>query len=151
MPIEGFKPGDMLVSESAVQRMLSYQDSVRALHPVLDSIQRELNEMYQRALDEQARADSLYGVNYQRRDSLMNVILDAMHEAAQNEGLMYASLREVEQRSKQARRHQRRRDGFLRWLFYHPATTPTGRILLGGMSVTFTALTVATIISLTSK
>lgn len=129
MPIKGFTPGDVLVSESAVRRLQGYEDSVAAMRPVLDSIRTELLIMYQQALSDQAsddslrRAnqrlqDSLHWVRTQRRDTLMNGILDALSEAADNESLMYRSLSEVERRSKQARRHRRRtgRKTLGRWI-----------------------------------
>lgn len=147
-PIEGYKPGDALVSESAAMRLLHYKDSFLIMKPELQRIKVELDSLYRKSADEQQQASKVYAQNYKKRDELMNRILDALSEAAHNEKLMYESLEEVEHRSREAWRLRRKRTGFLRELLYHPSSTPVGRVLIGGFVLSFSALTAVTIISL---
>lgn len=148
-PIEGYKPGDALVSESAATRLLHYKDSFLIMKPELQQIERELDSLYRKIADDQELATQRYNTDYQKREVLMNRILDALAEAAQNEKLMYESLDEVERRSRQAWRLRRKRSGILRELLYHPSSTPAGRVLIGGLVLSFSALTVVSIISFT--
>lgn len=144
-----FKQGDILIPKGYAQELQRAADSLKTFVPRYDSLILKCDLLQLSLRRQQAQADSSFQVHYQQREDLLREIYALGLDAVQSQDLLYADIGSAKQRKKALERNKR--TGFFRELLFHPATTPKGRLLLGGMTLSFTALTIATIVSLTKN
>ena len=141
-----FQPGDILIPQTYAAQLQRAAHQLRAFRPRYDSLIRACDSLYHELHYHQVEADSIYGAQRMERERLIDEIYALGADAVQSQDLLYADISQAQKRQRLLKRQQR--SGFLRQLLYHPTTTKSGRILISGLVVSFTALTTVTLISL---
>lgn len=141
-----YEPGDILIPNSYATELKRAEVELKAFRPRYDSLIRVCDSLYHELHWHQIEADSIYQAQRKFRDQLIDEIYALGADAVQSQDLLYDDIRGARHRQKLLQR--KKRSGFIRELLYHPTTTPTGRVLVGGLVISFTALTTVTIISL---
>ena len=167
-----------LVAENALSKLQQQRLAGERYRASLDSLQRRMERIVREKDNEiirlNERFDSLISSQNERieqvtidlgvkrvegenlKEKSFGVEMEALRSADELDKQIERSDEAVGEWLKKKRQSEKRiaartkRTGFLRELIMHPSTTPTGRILVGGFIVSFTALTVVTIISLTN-
>lgn len=142
-----FQPGDILIPKTYAAQLQRAAHQLKAFQPRYDSLIRACDSLYHELHFHQVEADSIYRTQRAERERLIDDIYALGADAVQSQNLLYADIKDAKRRQKLL--HRAKRSGFLRQLLYHPTTTPTGRVLIGGLVISFTAATVVGIISLT--
>ena len=165
------------VVQTALGQLAAQKAKGRAYRASLDSIQQRMNQIVAEKDAEISRLNARYDsltrnlngqieevavdleIHYQQGDQLKEESFEAEMEALRSADELEKQVKKSDQavgewlkkKEELNRRNaaQPKRSGFLRELLYHPTTTPVGRVLVGGLVVSFTALTAVTIISLT--
>lgn len=133
---------------ASMDRIIAEKDQeIRRLNQQWDSLQRTQNARIEEvAIDLEIHAEHAETL---KRESF-RTDMESLRSAEQLKKQIKKSDQAVgEWLEKKKRSEKNKRTGFMRELLYHPTTTPIGRVLVGGMVVSFTALTVVTVISLT--
>lgn len=143
---DNFQPGDILIPKGYATELRRAERELKAFRPRYDSLIRACDSLYYELHWHQVEADSIFAAQQQQRERLINEIYALAGDAVESQSLLYSDIKDAR---RQRRALENKRSGFLRELLYHPSTTPTGRVLIGGLVVSFTALTVVGIISLT--
>ena len=134
--------------QQVMQNIIIEKDAeISALNKRYDSLIRRQN---QRIDTVSSRLEEQKKVGQQLYQESFELDMDALRAADELSQQINDSDQAVGEWLKKKRKSERNRDsGVLRELLYHPTTTPVGRVLVGSLVLSFTALTVVTIISLT--
>lgn len=143
---DNYLPGDILIPSTYAAELERAADSLKSLQPRYDSLVREVSSLYLQVNQHRQQADSIYRAQDDQRERIMNELLDLGADVVDSQGLLFQDIKRARQRQRQLAKDKR--SGFLRELLYHPTTTPAGRVLVGGLVVSFSALTIVSIISL---
>lgn len=167
-----------LEAQQALSKLRRQEEKGKYYRASLDSIQQEmtrivaekdaqiryLNEQYDSLIESQNTRIEAVAIDLEIRMAQGEVLkkesfktemealrnADELSDQIKNSDQVVGDWLKKKRKSARAVRRAAKRTGILRELLYHPTTTPVGRVLIGGLVISFTALTTVTIISLTN-